>query len=79
MIEWVRGGGWHLVAESPEYDGTNDEDALEKIQISHNPLIELLEKKKRLLFYIYVATTAVLPSLKRLGVTHQTHHGRRPL
>ena len=49
MIEWVRGGEWHVVAESPEYDGTNDEDALEKIQISHNPLIELLEKQSSML------------------------------
>ena len=37
------------------------------------------KKKKSLIVYIFVAATAVLPSLKRLGVTHQTHHGRRPL
>ena len=41
MVEWVRGGGWHVVAESPEYYGTNKKE-LEHIQISHNLFIILL-------------------------------------
>ena len=45
-MEWIRGGGWHVVAEPPEYDGT-DNNFLESFQISEGLLIILISSTEQ--------------------------------
>ena len=40
-MEWVKGGGWHVLAKPPEYDGTNYH-TLKSFQISEDLLIILI-------------------------------------
>ncbi len=45
-VRWRRGsknGGWYVVAEPPEYDGTDD-DLLEEFQINEDCLIYMIQE-----------------------------------
>ncbi|EJK51697.1 hypothetical protein THAOC_29109 [Thalassiosira oceanica] len=43
ILKYIKYHGWHVMAEPPEYDGTNAAEVLEPIAINEDVLIHLVK------------------------------------